>query len=50
MLPMDEEGLHAENIPFLKLVLDEVRQTVSDVAQGGETVPEEELELEGSEQ
>jgi hypothetical protein len=47
---VDEEGLDAENSPFLKLALDEVRQTVSDVVQGGETVALDELEPEGSEQ
>jgi hypothetical protein len=45
---VEEEGLDADNSPFLKLALDEVRQAVSDVVQGGETVPEEELE--GSDQ
>jgi hypothetical protein len=47
---VDEEGLDAENSPFLKLALDEVRQTVSDVLKGGATIPEEERELEGSDQ
>jgi hypothetical protein len=47
---VDEEGLDAENSPFLKLALDQVRQTVSDVVQAGETVPEQELDLEGSDQ
>jgi hypothetical protein len=47
---VDEEGLDAENIPFLKLAIEEVRQTVTDAVQGGEIVLEEELEPESSDQ
>jgi hypothetical protein len=47
---VDEDGLDADNSPFLKLSLDEARQTVSDVMNGGETIPGDERELEGSDQ
>jgi hypothetical protein len=37
-----------DNSPFLKLAIEEVRQTVTDAVQGGEIVLEEELEPESS--
>jgi hypothetical protein len=47
---VDEEGLDVDNSPFLKLAIEEVRQTVTDAVQGGEVTPEGELELESSDQ
>jgi hypothetical protein len=42
--------LDVDNGPFLKLAIEEVRQTVTDSVQGGEIVLEEELEPESSDQ
>jgi hypothetical protein len=36
---VDEDGLDADNSPFLKLSLDEAIQAVKDTWEGGETVP-----------
>jgi hypothetical protein len=47
---VDEEGLDADNSPFLKLSLEEAIQAVRDALEGGETTPEETGEPEGSEQ
>jgi hypothetical protein len=47
---VDEDGLDVDNSPFLKFALDEARQTVSEVIEGGETILEEEREPEGSDQ
>jgi hypothetical protein len=46
----DEEGLDAENIPFLRLAVEEVRQIVTDTMQGGEVEFERNLEPESSDQ
>jgi hypothetical protein len=37
---VDEDGLDAENSPFLKLSIDETIQAVKDTGEGGETIPE----------
>jgi hypothetical protein len=42
------EGLDSDNIPFLRLAIQEVRQTVSDAIYGVVGNPEQEVELEGS--
>jgi hypothetical protein len=47
---VDEDGLDADNSPFLKLSLEEAIQAVREVAEGGETVSEEPRESEGSDQ
>jgi hypothetical protein len=47
---VDEEGLDADNSPFLKLAGGEVIQTVTDAVQGGEISLEGELEPESSDQ
>jgi hypothetical protein len=47
---VDEEGLDADNSPFLMLAVLEVKQTVSDAAQGGVVELEGELEPESSDQ
>jgi hypothetical protein len=47
---VDEEGLDVDNSPFLKLAIEEVRQTVTDAVQGGEVGWEEELRPESSDQ
>jgi hypothetical protein len=47
---VDEEGLDADDSPFLKLSLEEAIQAVRDPLEGGETIPEETGEPEGSEQ
>jgi hypothetical protein len=47
---VDEEGLDSDNSPFLKLAIEEVKQTVTDAVQGGEVSVEGELELESSDQ
>jgi hypothetical protein len=47
---VDEDGLDAENGPFLKLAVDEAIQTVTDTVAGGATVPLEMKEPEGSDQ
>jgi hypothetical protein len=38
---VDEDGLDAENGPFLKLAVDEAIQAVKDTVEGVETVPVE---------
>jgi hypothetical protein len=47
---VDEEGLDVDNGPFLKLAIEEVRQTVTDAMQGGDVVWEGVLEPESSDQ
>jgi ribonuclease HI len=47
---VDEEGLDAENSPFLKPALEEVIQIVKDVAQEGKVTIGERIELGGSDQ
>jgi hypothetical protein len=47
---VDEEGLYADDSPFLKLSMEEAIQAVRDALEGGETTPEETGEPEGSEQ
>jgi hypothetical protein len=47
---VEEEGLDADNSPFLKLALQEVIQIVKDTVGGEEGVPEKELELISSDQ
>jgi hypothetical protein len=46
----DVEGLDSDNTPFLRLAIQEVRQTVSDAIYGVIGMPEQEMELEGSDQ
>jgi hypothetical protein len=45
---VDEDGLDADNSPFLKLSLDEAIQAVRDTMAGGDTIPEEPKESEDS--
>jgi hypothetical protein len=45
---VDEDGLDAENSPFLKLSIQEAIQAVRDGAEGEETVPVAMKEPEGS--
>jgi hypothetical protein len=47
---VDEDGLDAENSPFLKLAMDEVIHTVRHTMEGGATIPVDGEEPEGSEQ
>jgi hypothetical protein len=47
---VDEEGLDADNAPFLKLSLEEAILAVKDVLEGLETVPEDPQVSEDSEQ
>jgi hypothetical protein len=47
---VDEDGLDAENGPFLKLAVDEAIQAVKDTVDGVETVPVEMKGPEGSDQ
>jgi hypothetical protein len=47
---VDEDGLDAENSPFLKLSMDEAIHTVRHTMEGGATIPVDEGEPEGSEQ
>jgi hypothetical protein len=45
---VDGDGLDADNSPFLKLSLNEAIQAVKDTMEGGETVPVDAREPEGS--
>jgi hypothetical protein len=45
---VDEDGLDADNGPFLKLSLDEAIQAVRDTMEGGDIIPEEPKESEDS--
>jgi hypothetical protein len=45
---VDDDGLDADNSPFLKLSVEEAIQAVRDTLEGGETVEEEPREPEGS--
>jgi hypothetical protein len=45
---VDEDGLDADNNPFLKLSIDEAIQTVRYMLAGGETIAEEPKESENS--
>jgi hypothetical protein len=47
---VNENGLDADNSPFLKLSLKEARQAVRDTLEGGATVEGVPKELEGSDQ
>jgi hypothetical protein len=47
---VDEDGLDAENGPFLKLAVNEAIQAVRDTVEGEETIPVEMKEPEGSDQ
>jgi hypothetical protein len=47
---VDEDGLDADNSPFLKLSMDEAIRTVRHTMEGGATIPVDGEEREGSEQ
>jgi hypothetical protein len=47
---VDEDGLDADNSPFLKSSMDEAIHTVRHTLEGGATIPVDEKEPGGSEQ